>query len=237
MRTGVPTRPVSSPPGVLSWIIIFCVAPAAIALCGPATFNIAFAETSQAAPAASNEDSLDEIVVVANRAPEPLSKIGNSVTVLDQAAITASQQWMVSDLVQQTPGLTVARSGGVGQLTSVFIRGADSDQTAVVIDGVLMNDPSDPGGGYNFANLLTSDVARIEILRGAQSTLYGSQAMGGVINIMTSEPSSPLGGGVTAEGGSHDTGYVTANGGGKNGGLDVALVRRMARHQRYSRLR
>ena len=190
-----------------------------IALCGPAAFNIVVAETSQtssAAPAGPNDDSLDEIVVVANRAPEPLSKIGNSVTVLDQAAITASQLTVVSDLLQQTPGLTVARDGGVGQLTSVFIRGADSDQTAVVIDGVLMNDPSAPGGGYNFANLLTSDISRIEILRGAQSTLYGSQAMGGVINIETAEPTSPLGGGGTAEGGSHNTGYLTTNVGGKN---------------------
>ncbi len=159
---------------------------------------------------------MNEIVVVANRAPEPLSRIGNSVTVLDQEAISASQLIAASDLLQTTPGLTVSRDGGVGQLTTVFIRGADSDQTMVVIDGVQMNDPSAPGAGYNFANLLTSDVARIEILRGAQSTLYGSQAMGGVINIVTAEPTSPLGGGITAEGGSHDTGYVTSNVGGKN---------------------
>ncbi len=159
---------------------------------------------------------MNEIVVVANRAPEPLSRIGNSVTVLDQQAISASQLIAASDLLQTTPGLTVSRDGGVGQLTTVFIRGADSDETMVVIDGVRMYDPSAPGAGYNFANLLTSDVARIEILRGAQSTLYGSQAMGGVINIVTAEPTSPLGGGITAEGGSHDTGYVTSNVGGKN---------------------
>ncbi len=179
-------------------------------------FCIRTASAQVAPPVAPGDADLNEIVVVANRAPEPLSRIGNSVSVLDQTAIIESQFTVASDLLQTTPGLTVSRNGGVGQFTSVFIRGADSDQTMVVIDGVQMNDPSAPGAGYNFANLLTSDVARIEILRGAQSTLYGSQAMGGVINIVTAEPTSPLGGGITAEGGSHDTGYVTSNVGGKN---------------------
>ncbi len=186
----------------------------AVACCAPFTIHIAGAQV--APPAAPGDESLNEIVVVANREPEPLSRIGNSVTVLDQTAITASQFTVVSDLLQTTPGLTVSRNGGVGQFTSVFIRGAESDQTMVVIDGVPMNDPSAPGAGYNFANLLTGDVARIEILRGAQSTLYGSQAIGGVINIVTAEPTDPLGGGVTAEGGSHDTGYLTTNVGGKS---------------------
>jgi len=191
----------------------------ACALCAPVTFSIAIAQSAQAPPVAPGDDSLNEIVVVANRAPEPLSKIGNPVTVLTEAAIKESQQTVVSDLLAQTPGLSVARDGGVGQLTSVFIRGADSDETVVVIDGVQMNDPSAPGGEFNFANLLTSDISRIEILRGAQSTLYGSQAMGGVINIVTGEPAGTFGGGVNAEGGSHNTGYTTANVGGKDDAL------------------
>jgi vitamin B12 transporter len=191
----------------------------ACALCAPVVFSIALAQNAPTPAASSNDDSLNEIVVVANRAPEPLSKIGNSVTVLTEAAIKESQQTVVSDLLAQTPGLNVARDGGVGQLTSVFIRGADSDETVVVIDGVQMNDPSAPGGEFNFANLLTSDISRIEILRGAQSTLYGSQAMGGVINIVTGEPAGTFGGGVNAEGGSHNTGYTTANVGGKDDAL------------------
>jgi vitamin B12 transporter len=166
-----------------------------------------------------NDDSFDEIVVVANRAPEPLSKVGNSVTVLNDNDIRQSQEVVVADLLAQTPGVTFARTGGVGEPTSVFIRGAESDQTVVVIDGVQLNDPSTTGGGFDFANLLTSDISRIEILRGAQSTLYGSQAIGGVINIVSAEPTGPFGGGVTAEGGSHDTGYVTAHLGGKDDSL------------------
>jgi vitamin B12 transporter len=186
----------------------------AFALCG--LFHEAAAQTVSASP---KDDSLDEIVIVANRAPEPLSRIGNSVTVLNDAAIKESQAVVVSDLLVQTPGLSFARNGGVGQPTSVYIRGGESDQTVVVIDGVQLNDPSTTGGGFNFANLLTSDISRIEILRGSQSTLYGSQAIGGVINIISAEPTGSFGGGVTAEGGSHDTGYVTANMGGRSDAL------------------
>lgn len=179
---------------------------------------------AQSTPLDSGSDSLEEIVVVANRAPEPLSKVGSSVTVLNDVAIKASQEPMVSDLLAATPGINFVRNGGVGTSTSIFIRGADSDQTVVVIDGVQINDPSSTGGGFDFANLLTGDISRIEILRGAQSTLYGSQAIGGVINIITADPSAAFGGGASAEGGSHDTGYVTANVGGK----DDALMWRIA---------
>jgi vitamin B12 transporter len=168
---------------------------------------------------AGAESPLEEVVVVANRTPEPLSKIGNSVTVLDEAAIKASQEPVVADLLAQTPGLSVARNGGVGATTNVYIRGAESDQTVVIIDGVQINDPSNFAGAFDFANLLTGDIARIELLRGAQSTLYGSQAIGGVINIISAEPTDPLGGGVNAEGGSHNTGYVSGNVGGKSDAL------------------
>jgi len=175
---------------------------------------------SQASTASeTGADSLEEIVVVATRSPEPLSRIGNSVTVLDEATIRASQAVAVSDLLATTPGINFARNGGIGQVTSVFIRGADSDQTLVLIDGVQLNDPSSPAGGFDFAHLLTGDIARIEILRGAQSTLYGSQAMGGVINIIMKEPDSAFGGDFAAEGGSHDTGYAAGGIGGKDDGL------------------
>ncbi len=187
--------------------------------CAPCAFSVLGIAVAPPALPAENDDSLDEVVVVANRAPEPMSKVGNSVTVLTEADIERSQETVLADLLTQTPGLTVARTGGVGQPTSVFIRGAESDQTVVVIDGVQLNDPSTTGGGFDFANLLTSDISRIEILRGAQSTLYGSQAIGGVINIINPEPTGPFGGGVRVEGGSHDTGYVTANLGGKDDAL------------------
>jgi vitamin B12 transporter len=167
----------------------------------------------------TSDVSLGEVVVVANRAPTPLDRIGSSVTVLDLQDIQQSQAVITSDLLAQTPGISVARTGGVGQPTSVFIRGAESDQTVLVIDGVVMNDPSLPGGGYDFGNLLIGDTSRIEILRGAQSTLYGSQAIGGVINIVTADPTQAAAGSASLEGGSHGTGYGIASLGGKSDSL------------------
>ncbi|HTV96037.1 MAG TPA: TonB-dependent receptor [Steroidobacteraceae bacterium] len=201
-----------APLAVLCAPLAVAGAPLAV-LCVWGAPAVCFAQ--EASPAAA-EDSLEEVVVVANRAPEPLSKVGNSVTVLTDADIKASQLPVLSDLLAQTPGLTVARSGGVGQPTSVFIRGAESDQTVVLIDGVQIYDPSTTGAYFDFENLLTNDISRVEILRGAQSTLYGSQAMGGVISITTAESSAAASGGVNAEGGSHDTGDVGANVGGKS---------------------
>jgi vitamin B12 transporter len=179
----------------------------ALALCAPAACSLLIVPTAWCADA---DDSLSEIVVVANRAPEPLSKVGNSVTVLDQQTIQDSQKIDMSTLLATTPGITFSRNGGPGNTTSVYIRGADSDHTVVLIDGVVLNDPSLVGGNFDFGNLLVGDISRVEILRGAQSTLYGSQAIGGVINIITTEPPPGLGADVQAEGGSLGTGMVKA---------------------------
>jgi vitamin B12 transporter len=177
----------------------------AVALCALISVDLVIAPTGRAA---DGEDALDEVVVVANRAPEPLSKVGNSVTVLDQEAIQDSQKVDVSSLLASTPGITVSRNGGPGTSTGVYIRGADSDHTIVLIDGVVLNDPSSTGGDLDFGNLLVGDISRIEILRGGQSTLYGSQAIGGVINIITTEPHPGLGADLQAEGGSLGTALV-----------------------------
>jgi vitamin B12 transporter len=174
----------------------------ALALCASVVFNIVIAPTAWSADSA---DPLDEIVVVANRAPEPLSKVGNSVTVIDRQTIEDSQKVDVGALLATTPGITFSRSGGPGNATSVNIRGADSDHTVVLIDGVVLNDPSLVSGNFDFGNLLVGDITRIEILRGGQSTLYGSQAIGGVIDIITTEPQPGFGADVQAEGGSLGT--------------------------------
>ena len=198
---------------------LFRAIAGAIAVC--AISVSAYAQTvGSGQPAASLED----VVVVANRTEEPLSRVGNSVTVITAADIKASQALVVSDLLAQMPGLSVARNGGVGQTTSVFIRGAESAQTLVLIDGVAINEPVAPSAGFDFGNLLTGDIARIEILRGAQSTLYGSQAIGGVVSITTADAAGPFGGGFTAEGGSRDTGYVAGNLGGKSDALSWRLA-------------
>jgi vitamin B12 transporter len=179
----------------------------AFALCAPIVLNLVIAPRAWSEV---GDESLDELVVVANRAPEPLSKVGNSVTVLDQRTIEDSQAVDVSTLLATTPGITLSRSGGPGNATSINIRGADSDHTVVLIDGVVLNDPSLVGGNFDFGNLLVGDISRIEILRGGQSTLYGSQAIGGVINIITAEPHPGFGADVQAEGGSLGTGLAKA---------------------------
>ncbi len=177
----------------------------AVALFGFVSFGLVIGPSARSA---DTDNSLDEVVVVANRAPERLSKVGNSVTVLDQQTIQESQTVNVSELLATTPGITFSRTGGPGTTTGVHIRGADSDHTIVLIDGVVLNDPSSTGGNLDFGNLLVGDISRIEILRGGQSTLYGSQAIGGVVNIITAEPQPGLGADVQAEGGSLGTGMV-----------------------------
>lgn len=119
-----------------------------------------------------------------HRLDELLEQVANSVTVISRQEIELRGQPLVSDLLRTVPGLDVVKTGGSGT-TSVFIRGNKSEHTLVLMDGVPLNDPSSPGGGYFLENLTTDNVERIEILRGAQSVMYGSSAIGGVVNIIT----------------------------------------------------
>jgi vitamin B12 transporter len=159
------------------------------------------------------------IVVTANRSPTLVDQVAASVTVLDKAAIDRAQDIGVAELLVRTPGVTLSRNGGYGTATSVRIRGAEGDQTVFVIDGVKLNDPSSPGGGYNAANLLVGDAERIEVLRGPQSILWGSQAIGGVVNVVTPLPTKPVEGNVDIEAGSRDTVSARAAVGGTSGAL------------------
>lgn len=177
-----------------------------------------------AAPAWPSDGSLDEVVVVATRLPVPATKVGNTVEVIDQREIEASQAIVVSDLLASQPGIGVTRSGGPGALTALRIRGAEGDHTLVLIDGVQINDPASTGGGFDFGNLMVGDISRIEVLRGAQSTLYGSQAIGGVINIVTAEGGETAGGSVQAEYGSLDSTLLKAAFGGRAGSASGRLA-------------
>jgi vitamin B12 transporter len=179
-------------------------------LCAPAA-SLTFSMFAQA----EASDSLDEVVVVAMRAPESADKVGNSVTVLTEAQIKESQRIDLTELLLTTPGVSSSRGGGPGTLTAFNIRGADADHTVILMDGVVMTDPSTTGGNIDFGNLIVGDISRIEILRGAQSTLYGSQAIGGVINIETAQPQEGLGGSLQGERGSLDSGLAQAAVGGK----------------------
>jgi len=157
---------------------------------------------------------LGDVIVTANRSAQAADRVGQAVTVITTAQIQANQTVAVADLLTRTPGVSLSRNGGMGSTTSLRIRGAEADQTVVVIDGVKLNDPSGTGGGYNFGNLLVGDIARIEVLRGAQSTLWGSQAIGGVVNIISAEPTRPFEASIDAEAGSRDTRYLRGGIGG-----------------------
>ena len=185
--------------------------------------SVAFVALSIAFPALAQapEEMFDDsgIVVTATRTPTPLDQVPASITVLDKATIDRAQDIGATELLLRTPGISMSRNGGYGTATSLRIRGAESEQTVVVIDGVKLNDPSSTGGGYNFANLLIGDAQRIEVLRGPQSTLWGSQAIGGVVNIVTASPQAPIEGSFDIEGGSRDTVSARAALGGVSGPL------------------
>lgn len=148
---------------------------------------------------------LDEIVVTATRGEAELNQVGSSVTVITREEIEQRRMPLVLDLLRSVPALDVVQSGGPGSQTYVGIRGAKSEHTLVLMDGVRMNDPSAMGTAYDFAGLTTDNIERIEILRGPQSTLYGSDAIGGVINIISRRGKGKPGGFVSAEGGSFGT--------------------------------
>lgn len=165
-----------------------------------------------------------DIVVVASGVAQPADSVAQSVTVLDRELIEQRQTVSVADLIATTPGVAVARNGGAGGLTSLFVRGAESDQVLVLIDGVRANDQSSPTGAYDFGSLQTGSIDRIEILRGANSTIWGSQALGGVVNIITAVP--PESGVIVdanAEYGANDTGQASARVGYATGPVTASL--------------
>lgn len=168
--------------------------------------------------------ALSDVVVTATRSTQPIEKVGSSVTILTTEAIKASQATSAVELLVQTPSVSYARNGGPGSATSLYIRGAENQHTVVLIDGVKLNDPSSTQGGFNAGNLLVGDIARIEVLRGGQSTLWGSQAIGGVINLVTAEPSAALESSVSGEGGARNTAYLRAGAGGLGNRLTWRLA-------------
>ncbi|MDZ7626984.1 MAG: TonB-dependent receptor [Parvularculaceae bacterium] len=127
----------------------------------------------------------DAVVVSAVRAERPAAETGSTVTVIDAADLQRRQYAFVADALRDAAGVAIARNGSAGGFASARLRGGASGQTLVIIDGVTVNDPAAPQGGFNFANLDLVDIARIEILRGPQSILYGADAIGGVISITT----------------------------------------------------
>lgn len=162
-------------------------------------------------------DQPDTVVVTATRIPTPEEQVASSITVVTADDIAARQLQTLPDVLKQVPGLNLVQTGGPGGQTSVFMRGTNSNHTKVLVDGIDVSDPSNPGGAFDFGQFLTQDIQKVEILRGPQSGLYGSDAIGGVINIITKSGSGPAQFNAGVEAGSFDTFNQT---GGVSGSLD-----------------
>ena len=165
------------------------------------------------------EDALDEtvvtqpeVVVSASRVPVATEEVGSAVTVITAEELEQRQVRIVSDVLRDVPGVAVSRTGPTGAFTQVRIRGAEGNQTLVIIDGIEVNNPAG-GSEFDFANLLNSDLARIEVLRGPQSALYGSDAIGGVVNVVSERPEDGFSFLGRGEGGSFNTGSGLMNAG------------------------
>ena len=151
------------------------------------------------------ESRLEAITVEGSRLDQTQTEIGSSVSIITAEDLKKLDFDFALDAVASAPGVTINQNGSYGGAASVRIRGASSGQTLVLIDGVPVGDPSTTVGSFNFAYLDTSDIERIEVLKGPQSTLWGSDAIGGVVSITTKQPEEKLGGSAYAEYGSFNT--------------------------------
>src|SRR4051812_40442999 len=152
----------------------------------------------------NSEVESQEIVVSATLIETPINEIGSSVTLIPAEEIERKQERTLPDVLRTVPGLNVVQTGGPGGKTSLFTRGTNSNHTKVLIDGIDANDPSQDGV-FDFGQVLTSDIAQVEVLRGPQSSLYGSDALGGVVNIVTKQGEGPPQFRGMLEGGSFET--------------------------------
>src|SRR5437870_4809517 len=163
---------------------------------------VCFAQETSPTPSPSEAEA-EQVVVSATRFDIPLDQSPASVSVITSEDLEQKQIERVSNALREVPGLSIVQTGTAGQLTSVFTRGLRSEHTQVLLDGIPINQGLQ--GAFNFADLTTDDIDRIEVVRGPQSTLYGPRALAGVIQIFTKQGTGSPGVIVAAGGGSYDT--------------------------------
>ncbi len=186
------------------------------------TANTITAESPQ------NKAVLPEVVVTANRLDTPVSQVANSMTVITKRDLDQKQITTVLDALRGVPGLDLIKSGGSGQLSSVFIRGGNGEHTLVLFDGIPLNDPISTTRQYADMDQLSVDnVKQIEVVRGPESPVFGSNAMGGVVNIITQEGVGTPSGSLLFEGGAYNTirEVVSARGGDAGGNFSLSASR------------
>jgi vitamin B12 transporter len=156
-------------------------------------------------PVLAAEESVENIVVTGTRTSNVLSEIPNTTTVIELTEIEARNDLSVADLLRNVSGIHVTQPSGQGGVARVFVRGGDLEMTMVLLDGVRVNDPNDSrGSAFDFSTINPSDIERIEIVRGPQSAVYGSNALAGVINVISKGRAEQLGVSLFAETGTDD---------------------------------
>ncbi len=180
--------------------------------------------SASAAETATTEEAvpIDTIVVTATRTDTSLEDVTTSVSVVDAQAIAEQQALRVLDVLRDVPGVDLVQTGSRGSNTQIFIRGAEADQTLVLVDGVELN--SVTLGTFDFSSFTTDNVERVEVLRGSGSTLYGSQAVGGVVNVITKRGRGRPSVSVAGEGGNGPSGRGSIASSGQIGALGYALA-------------
>ncbi len=179
---------------------------------------VAWADADAGTAGASSDENNGELVVVsATRIPTPESEVASSMTVITAADIAAKQSQALPDILKDVPGLNVVQTGGPGGLTAIYMRGTNANHIKVLVDGIDVGDPTSTDGSFDFSRFLTQDIQTIEVLRGPQSGLYGSEAIGGVINITTRSGSGPAQLTAAVQAGSFDTFNQGANLSGSEG--------------------
>jgi vitamin B12 transporter len=173
-------------------------------------------------PAAAQEAKrLEPVVVTATKLEEPQERLGATVTVITEDELKLYNYETVGDALRQVPGLEIQRSGSLGKLTNMRIRGTSTAQVQVLIDGMRVKSPT--LGSFDFSDLAIDQIERIEIVRGPQSTLHGADAIGGVVNIITKRGKGPFSAFASTEAGNYDTLRERAGFSGSYKLLDYAL--------------
>ena len=188
----------------------------------------AFAQSAQPQPVAEQPSGPRggelQITITANRSETAIQRTGSAITVVSAEEIRKTNPGSMVDALRSVPGLTINQTGGPGGTTTVSLRGANAGQTLVLVDGVRVNDPSSGSGEFDFAAIAPGLIDRIEVLRGPQSALYGSNAIGGVINIITRRGRGPFQAYGQIEGGSYGTLSGNAGAYGANGPWNYAFA-------------
>ena len=178
--------------------------------------------TSLQAQTVVADTEIQEVLVSASLVPITVSRSANAITVIDREQIKNRAALSVSELLRDVPGFAVSRSGVQGSQTQIRVRGAEANHLLVMIDGVEANDPSQ-SDELNWGTLVTDDIERIEVIRGPQSSLRGSDAISGVVNIITRNADQPFSAKVFAEVGSFSTQRNGFSVGHKRGDFDIRL--------------